>query len=200
MRGAAEVVVAPHLLQQLLAGEDPTGVLRQELEELELLEREVERAVLELRGVGRVVDHEPAGGDDVALVVAVVGRRDAADAEPQASLELGRAGAREDDVVHAPVGRGDGEAALGQDQDQRALDAGGADDPGQAADLREVVAPVDEHGIAGWRVEQRARLGREDLDVVRQQRERGQHLDRRLRALGEEKQVGHVMSLRCRVS
>ena len=189
---AAEVVVAPDLLQQLLAGEDPAGVLGEELEELELLEREVEGAVLELGGVGRVVDDEAARGDDVALVVAVAGRGDAADAEPQASLELGGAGGGEDDVVHAPVGRGDGEAAFGQDQDQRALDAGGADDAGQAAHLGEVVAAVDEDGVARRRVEQGAGLGREDLDVVGQQRERGQHLDRGLRALGEQEQVGHV--------
>ncbi len=46
--GAAEVVVAPHLLEQLLAGEDPAGVLGEELEELELLERQVERGPLTL--------------------------------------------------------------------------------------------------------------------------------------------------------
>src|SRR4051794_15961019 len=38
---AAEVVVAPDLLQQLLPREDATGVLGEELEQLELLEREV---------------------------------------------------------------------------------------------------------------------------------------------------------------
>src|SRR5687767_13860353 len=42
--GAAEVVVAPDLLQQLGAGEHPAGVLREVLEELELLVGQVERA------------------------------------------------------------------------------------------------------------------------------------------------------------
>ena len=41
--GAAEVVVAPDLLQQLVAGEDPAGVLGEVLQQLELLERQVER-------------------------------------------------------------------------------------------------------------------------------------------------------------
>src|SRR4051794_5997982 len=41
--GATEVVVAPDLLEQLFAAEDPAGVLREVLEELELLEGEVER-------------------------------------------------------------------------------------------------------------------------------------------------------------
>src|ERR1700722_2136977 len=43
--GAAEVVVAPHLLKQLSAGEDPTRVLREVFQQLELLEGQVERAV-----------------------------------------------------------------------------------------------------------------------------------------------------------
>src|ERR1700735_1084087 len=41
--GAAEVVVAPHLLEQLGPGKDPARVLGQELQQLELLERQVER-------------------------------------------------------------------------------------------------------------------------------------------------------------
>ena len=48
--GAAEVVVAPDLLQQLRPGEDPARVLGEELEQLELLEGEVERRG---RGAGR---------------------------------------------------------------------------------------------------------------------------------------------------
>src|SRR5687768_5951845 len=45
--GATEIVVAPDLLQQLGAGEDPARVLREVLEELELLVGEVERAPAE---------------------------------------------------------------------------------------------------------------------------------------------------------
>src|SRR5690348_5892327 len=41
---AAEVVVAPDLLQQLGAGEDPAGMLGEELEQLEFLDGEVEDA------------------------------------------------------------------------------------------------------------------------------------------------------------
>ena len=56
---AAEVVVAPDLLQQLGAGEHPARVLGEELEELELLERQVERARTDRGGVRRVVHHDP---------------------------------------------------------------------------------------------------------------------------------------------
>ena len=40
--GAAEVVIAPHLLQQLGPGEDPAGMLGEELEQFELLERQIQ--------------------------------------------------------------------------------------------------------------------------------------------------------------
>src|SRR5439155_9905304 len=53
---AAVVVVAPDLLQQLGAGEDPAGVLREELDQLELLEGQVEHPATHLRGVGGLVD------------------------------------------------------------------------------------------------------------------------------------------------
>src|SRR5436190_16183142 len=45
--GAAEVVVTPDLLQQLRTGKDPARMLGEELEQLELLEGEVERAAAE---------------------------------------------------------------------------------------------------------------------------------------------------------
>ena len=64
--GAAEVVVAPDLAQKLVAGEDPARVLRQELEQLELLVGEVERPALELGGVRVGVDVELTGPDGTA--------------------------------------------------------------------------------------------------------------------------------------
>jgi len=53
---AAEVVVAPDLLQQLGAGEDPARMLGEELEQLEFLEGEVEDAAAQPGRVGRLVD------------------------------------------------------------------------------------------------------------------------------------------------
>src|SRR5690348_3671188 len=61
--GAAEVVVAPDLLEQLRAREDAARVLGEVLQELELLEGEVEDPALELRGVGGLVDGEVAVAD-----------------------------------------------------------------------------------------------------------------------------------------
>src|SRR4051794_38065151 len=58
--GAAVVVIAPDLLQQLGASEDPAGVLREVLQQLELLVGEVERASAHLGRVRGLVD------DDVA--------------------------------------------------------------------------------------------------------------------------------------
>src|SRR5680860_1341236 len=61
--GAAEVVVAPDLLQQLGAGEDPAGVLGEVLEQLELLVRQVQQPAAHPGGVGRLLDHDVAGAD-----------------------------------------------------------------------------------------------------------------------------------------
>ena len=79
---AAEVVVAPDLLQQLLPGEHAAGMLGQELEQLELLECEIESAALELGRVGGVVDDEPARRDDVPVSFVVGRSRDATDGKP----------------------------------------------------------------------------------------------------------------------
>src|SRR6202046_984104 len=59
--GAAEVVIAPHLLQQLRPGEDPARVLGQELQQLELLEGQVKDAPVQPGRVGGLIDDELAG-------------------------------------------------------------------------------------------------------------------------------------------
>ena len=118
--GAAEVVVAPDLLQQLVAGEDPTGMLGEVLEELELLEGEVEHAAADLRGVRRLVDDHLAGANDVRVGVGVaVARRQLADRDPDPGVDLGRPGRLEDDVVDPPVGGDDGQPAFRDDQHDR---------------------------------------------------------------------------------
>jgi molybdopterin converting factor small subunit len=53
------------------------------------------------------------------------------------------------------------------------------------------VTTVDQHGVGRRRVDERAGLGWQDLDVVGEQGEGWQHLDRGLRAPGEQQQVGH---------
>ena len=61
--GAAEVVVAPDLLEQLGAAEHAARVLGEELEQLELLVGQVEQPAPDPGGVGRLVDDDLAGGD-----------------------------------------------------------------------------------------------------------------------------------------
>src|SRR5215203_690160 len=91
---ATEVVVAPDLLQQLRAGEHPAGVLRQVLQQLELLVREVEGTAAQLGGVAVLVDDELAGLGDAA--VGAVGRRrggqPAGGGPLETRVDLGRAG------------------------------------------------------------------------------------------------------------
>ena len=185
--GAAEVVVAPHLLEQLLAREHPTGVLRQELEQLELLEGQVEDPAAHLGGVGRVVDHDLAGPDDVGLRVGgLPGGVEPADRQLDPRLELGRTAGVEHDVVHAPVVGDDGETALGRDQDHRYVGAGRADEAAQVAGAGQVLTSVDEHQVGLGRLQEGAALGWQDLDVVTEQREAGQHLGGRLQGAGQK--------------
>ena len=189
--GAAEVVVAPDLLEQLLAAEDAARVLGEVLQELELLVGQVEGAAADAGGVGGVVDDDLAAVDHVGGRVVGRGGARAADREADPGVELGRAAGVEDDVVHAPVVGDDGEAALGDDEQDRGVGAGGADQPAQVAGRGEVLAPVDEDEVGLGRVEQRAALGRDDLHGVRQQREPGEHLGGGLQGAREQQQCAH---------
>ncbi len=117
-----------------------------------------------------------------------------ADRQLDPGLELGRAAGVQDDVVHAPVVGDDGEAALGDDQQHRHVGAGGADQPAQVAGVGEVLAAVDEDQVGVGGLEQRAALGGQDLDLVAEQGEAGQHLGRRLEGAGEQQQRAHGVS------
>src|SRR4051812_1889938 len=189
--GAAEVVVAPHLLEQLGAGEDPAGVLRQELEQLELLEREVEHPRANPGGVGGLVDADGAGAD-LGRDVAVRGTGGQAPLrQSKARLDLSGAGRVEQHVVDPPL-RGDGcEAALRDDEEQRAVHTGGADQAAQAAHVRQVTASVHEHGVHRRSVDQSRRLRGGDLDLVQEQAQGRQHLCGGLEGIGEEEQPRH---------
>src|SRR5215469_11810456 len=115
--GAAEVVVAPDLLKQLRPGEYPARMLRQELQQLELLECEVQRPAVYPSRVGRLVDNQPAGRDLVGLL----GRRlrPASDREPQPGFDLAGAGGVQKQVIGSPVGGDRCPAAVGDDRDHR---------------------------------------------------------------------------------
>ena len=197
--GAAEVVVAPDLLQQLRAGEDPARVLGQVLQQLELLVGEVERAAAQLGGVAVLVDDELAGLGDAAVgaVRGCRGGQPAGGGPLQPGVDLGRAGGVEQDVVDAPVGRQRDQPALGQDGDQRGGDAGGGEQAAQRAGLDEVVAGVDEDDVPGVAVEQAGQLGGDHAHLVAEQPQRGQHLGRRLSCRGHEYE-SHVVSSRGR--
>ena len=66
-------------------------MLREELQQLELLEGEVEDATAELRGVRALVHHELAAADLLGFRRRRIAHLpDARDGEAQAGLELGR--------------------------------------------------------------------------------------------------------------
>ena len=194
--GAAEVVVAPDLAEQLLAGEHPRRVRREEAQQLELLEGEVERPAVHLRRVAGLVDDD-AGGLDLRAGL-LLGQ--AADDEPDARIHLGRTGGLEHHVVDAPVGADRGQAALGEHQHERHGDAGGAQDLAQRLGAGEVGAGIDEDEVGGRGVDERCGFGGDLPGTVAEQGERGQHLgvDRR----GQDQQLRHrdLQLMYCRQS
>src|SRR4051794_23030293 len=193
--GAAEVVVAPHLLQQLGAGEDPAGVLREVLQQLELLERQVERRPTDARLVRRLVDAEVARSDLLGAVGLALGR-DPAQGEPHAGLDLRWAGAIEEDVVEAPVG-GDGrETAFGDDGDERSRRARRAQHPGGGPRRDQVVPGVEDHDVSRRGVDEDSGVEREHPDGVAEQAERRQHVGGRPGSVGEQQQRGHAGTFR----
>jgi hypothetical protein len=156
--GAAEVVVAPDLLEQLRPGEHPGRVLGQELQQLELLEGQVQRAAAQPGGVARFVDHQVAG-PDLARLGRPAGRA-AANGQPQPGLDLARAGGVQHDVIGSPVGGDRRPAALGHHGEQRDLQAGRAQLAEQALGGDQIAPRVDQHGVGQRSAGDRGHLGR----------------------------------------
>ena len=120
--------------------------------------------------------------------------RQAAGGDPDARIDLGRTGGLEEHVVHAPVGRDHGQAALGDDQQHRLVRPGGPDQPAQVACLGELAAAVDHQQVVVGGLEERAALGGQDLDLVAEQGEAGQHLGRGLERFGQQEHGAHGTS------
>ncbi len=194
--GASVVVVPPHLLQQLRPGEDPPRVLREVLQQLELLVGQVEGAAAHLRRVRRLVDDDVPGPDlRRQVVLGLVGHQRAPDRQPQPGLDLGRSGGGQQDVVRTPLGRDGCEPALGDHEQHGGRDPGRAHQPAQRAGRREVASSVDQHDVGGWRLDQGARLGRQHPDLVGQQAQGGQHLGAGRQVVRQQQQSRHERAL-----
>ena len=74
--------------------------------------------------------------------------------------------------------------------------AGRADQPAQVAGVGELLPAVDEEQVGVGRLEQGAALGGQDLDLVAEQGEAGQHLGGGLQGAGEQQQRAHAALLR----
>jgi hypothetical protein len=192
--GAAVVVVAPHLLQQLGAGEHPSRVLGKELEELELLEREVECFPAQPGGVGLLVDREVARADDAAGVVDLGRRCQPTDSQAESRFDLAGTGGVEDEIVDAPFRRHRDETALGDDRDERCVCTGRTQEAAERPGMDEVPPGVDENGVNNRRIDERARLERGDPDDMPEQGECGKDLTGGLERVREQEQARHAQT------
>jgi hypothetical protein len=130
-------------------------VLREVLEQLELLESELERATTELGGVGCLIHRQVTGADDAGFRSAA-GRRHPADRQPEPRLDLGWAGRVENDIIDTPVGRDRSQATFSDEGKERGCEASGSQKPTQAPGDDEFTATVHDDHIDRWSVEQRA--------------------------------------------
>ena len=84
-----------------------------------------------------------------------------------------------------------GQAALGEDGDQRAGQPGRAQHPAQGLGLRQLAAGVDEDDLAGGGVDQRGGLGRQDPHLVAEQAQSRQDLGAGGQRVGQQQEVDH---------
>ena len=79
-------------------------------------------------------------------------------------------------------------------EQHRLVGAGGPDQPAQVARVGQLAAAVDHQQVVVGSLEQGAALGRQDLDLVAEQGEPGQHLGGGLQCLGEQQHGAHGTS------
>ena len=126
--GAAVIVIAPHFLQQLRAGEHASRMLHEVLEKLELLVCQVDRMPMQTCRIAVGVHHQVAGVDHAVFVLHArfsgtgnrIDRRVAAlGYQAKTPLNFGRGSGRHHHVGDAPLRIDHGEATLGEDEHDR---------------------------------------------------------------------------------
>ena len=95
--GAAEKVVPPHFLQQLLSRKHTAGMLDQEAEQFELFIRQIQRGPVNPRSVGGVINNKFTDSDDVRIVDLVDGNWPTGEQEPEARVDFDRRGAGQEE-------------------------------------------------------------------------------------------------------
>ena len=168
--GTAEEVVAPNLLQQLRAGEHPADMLDEEFQQFELLVGQVQRPTAQPRRVGALVDDQLTqthlAGDILAAETTA-----ATDEQSQPGVDLGGAGARQQDLVDPPVRADRDQPTLGDHRDHRHGGSGTAQQPAQPPCTGQVGPGVDDRHVRGARLQQRGHLGGRGAHGMRQQRQ-----------------------------
>jgi hypothetical protein len=146
-------------------------VLSEELQQLELLVREVERTALQLGRVGIGIDRELTGADQSAAHGGGVG--EPADGQPQPGFGLGRACAGEDDVVDTPVGVERDQPGFGYYRDEGNAQPGRVQHPAGGAGLGQLGPGIDDHNVGAGPGEQGADVPGCGPHGMRKQVERG---------------------------
>ena len=170
-----EVVVAPHFLQKLSAGENASWVLRQVLEQFKFLERQIKNASAHLGGVTRFVNGDRTAIDFVGHGFAGF-EGQATGGNTNAGFDFGWASGIDQDIVDAPIGGQASQATLSSDDKNRRTHSGSAQEPAQTLGGRKFVARVNQDHIGVRSIHQGRRLCSQYLDLVTQESQRWENL------------------------
>ena len=201
--GAAVIVVAPHLLQQLRTREHAARMLHQILEQLELLVRQVDRMAVQTGRIAIRIHHQIAGTDQTILVLhallARTGRRvDRRVAtfgnQAQTPLHLGGGRRSHHHIGNAPLRIDHGEAALGENEHDRRGQSRRVNQTAQRFGGGQVVTRIKEKNGVLRHLHQARRIHRQNAHAVGQQRQRGKN-GGRVASERHKRKIRHVSSL-----
>ena len=201
--GAAVIVVAPYLLQQLRAREHAARMLHQILEQLELLVRQVDRMAVQTGRIAIRIHHQIAGTDQTILVLhallARTGRRvDRRVAtfgnQAQTPLHLGGGRRSHHHIGNAPLRIDHGEAALGENEHDRRGQSRRVNQTAQRFGGGQVVTRIKKQNGVLWHLHQAGRIHRQHAHAVGKQRQRGEN-GSWIASERHKRKIRHVSSL-----
>ena len=201
--GAAVIVVAPHLLQQLRTREHAARMLHQILEQLELLVRQVDRMAMQAGRITVGIHHQIAGTDQAILVLHALlagasgraGRRIAPFGhQTQTPLHFGGGSGGHHHIGDAPLRIHHGETTLGENQHDRRGQSGRVNQAAQRFRGGQIVTRIKEKNGVLRHLHQARRIHRQNAHAVGQQRQRGKN-GGRVASERHKRKIRHVSSL-----
>ena len=183
--GSPEVVIPPHLTQQLLSGEDALRVTGQESQKFELFEGQVECASIDFGLVADLVDRYSSGRNH--LILRVFAR--SGGQEANAGINLTGASVRENNIVKAPLAVECWHSSLVHSNQESCGEPGGGQNATQSFGSRQILASINHHNVGGRGIHQGCGLSRNGAHAMGELTQCGEDAGAFIRA--KHKDAGH---------